>query len=105
MKKMLDKVMKKKKLFIISFFYLFFFIPFLLAYDFPETYPQESISMPESACQFYYGYYTMSTDMGSLILKVVLIFAGFELFHKLITYLVEYGIQKFKNKKNKINEK
>jgi hypothetical protein len=53
--------------------------------------------IPQNACSFYHGYYTMSTDMGILILKLGLLFALLEVFHILIKNFFEhYVIPKFK---------
>lgn len=37
--------------------------------------------IPQSACSFYHGYYTMSADMGMLILKLGLLFFSLDIIH------------------------
>lgn len=45
--------------------------------------------IPQGACQFYYGYYESSLNMGSLILKLGFLFAILDLIHYVIKYTFE----------------
>lgn len=45
--------------------------------------------IPQEACNFYRGYYEMSGDMGSLIIKLGLLFASLDIIHWFLKFLCE----------------
>ena len=95
--------MVKINLFLFCLFVIIF-IPLVSAQDFnfQEDMQNNIREIPYEACEYYRGYYDMSADMGTLLIKLGLLFVCLEFIHSFSKFIFDYLMEKRIEKKTEV---